>query len=130
MKQRPDKGKRDFARQLRRRATDAERLLWWQLRNRHASGCKFRRQYPVGAYIADFACLKHRLIIELDGGQHAECRAYDKERDAWFEQQGFTVLRFWDNYVLTHLDGTMETIWRALADRNPSAPRGRGQGLP
>ncbi len=108
--------KRGFARQLRHRSTDAERLLWRHLRSRRFAGFKFRRQEPVGAYIPDFVCYERRLIVELDGGQHADARAYDGRRDAWLADQGFRILRFPDNYVLTNLGGTLETIWLALEE--------------
>ena len=74
--------KRDFARRLRRRSTDAERLLWRHLRRRRLADFKFRRQEPVGTYVPDFVCYESRLIVELDGGQHADDRAYDERRDA------------------------------------------------
>ena len=108
--------KRDFARQLRRRSTDAERLLWRHLRGRRMADFKFRRQEPVGAYIPDFVCHECRLIVELDGGQHADERAYDERRDAWLASQGFRVRRFSDNYVLTNLEGALEAIWQALGE--------------
>jgi very-short-patch-repair endonuclease len=108
--------KRDFARQLRHRSTDAERLLWRHLRSRRFAGFKFRRQEPVGAYIPDFVCHEGRLILELDGGQHAGQRAYDERRDVWLASQEFRVLRFPDNYVLTNLQGAMERIWQTLAE--------------
>jgi len=132
--------KKAFARQLRHRSTDAEQMLWRHLRNRRFAGFKFRRQEPVGAYIPDFVCQRGGLVVELDGGQHAEQRPYDKRRDAWLVSQGFRVLRFPDNYVLTNLEGTLETIWRALGrDQDnkqrvtafpltlPSPTKGRGK---
>ena len=106
-------GKRNFARQLRHRSTDAERLLWRHLRNRRFAGFKFRCQDSVGAYIPDFVCHEGGLIVELDGGQHAGQCAYDERRGVWLASQGFRVLRFPDNYVLTNLEGTLETIRRA-----------------
>jgi len=108
--------KKDFARRLRRRSTDAERLLWRHLRSRRLADFKFRRQETVGAYVPDFVCYERRLIVELDGGQHADQRAKDERRDAWLAGQGFRVLRFPDNYVLTNIEGTLETIWRALGE--------------
>jgi len=108
--------RKDFARQLRRRSTDAERLLWKHVRGRRLEGFKFRRQQPVGSYIPDFVCYECRLIVELDGGQHVEQQAKDERRDAWLTSQGFRILRFPDNYVLTNLEGTLETIWRALRE--------------
>ena len=108
--------KKTFARQLRRHSTDAERLLWRHLRGRRLKGFKFRRQVPLGAYVPDFVCYEPRVVVELDGGQHVEQRAYDDRRDAWLASQGFRVLRFPDNYVLMNITGTLETIWRALSE--------------
>jgi very-short-patch-repair endonuclease len=105
------------ARQLRKNFTDAEQILWRTVRSRQLGGHKFRRQQPVGRYIVDFVCLEASLVIEVDGGQHAEIRqaAYDEERTAWVRQQGFRVLRFWDHEVLKQLDGVKEAIIKSLA---------------
>jgi very-short-patch-repair endonuclease len=92
---RTDRIQLERARRLRREMTDAERRLWAMLRGSQLEGAKFRRQVPIGRYIADFACFKSKLIVELDGSQHADS-AYDAERDAWLEAQGFRVLRFWN----------------------------------
>jgi very-short-patch-repair endonuclease len=102
------------ARELRRNPTEAERLLWGQLRFWQIDGYKFRRQQPLGNYIVDFVCFEKRLIIELDGGQHSEQLKYDFERDAWLRAQGFSVLRFWNNEVLQNLCGVKETILHRL----------------
>ena len=99
-----------FAAQLRTQSTDAEKRLWGALRNRQLAGYKFRRQFPIPPYIADFICLEMRLIIELDGGQHADAAAYDAARTAFLEQQGFRVLRFWNNDVLGNTEGVLEEI--------------------
>ncbi|WP_083487601.1 endonuclease domain-containing protein [Pseudoxanthomonas dokdonensis] len=96
--------KRDRARQLRRDMTTAERRLWGVLQKRQLDGCRFRRQHPIGRYIADFACLEVGLIVEVDGGQHMDARS-DRVRDAFLQEQGFQVLRFWNDEVLTNLDG-------------------------
>jgi very-short-patch-repair endonuclease len=96
------------ARELCRNLTDAETLLWKELRRR-ILGAKFRRQVPIGSYIVDFACLQRRLVIEVDGGQHLESAA-DTERDRWLRTQGFRVLRFWNNEVCQNLQGVLETI--------------------
>ena len=106
--------KKDFARQLRRESTDAERLLWRHLRGRCLAGFKFRRQEPVGRYVPDFMCYEGRLIVELDGGQHLDNLAYDEGRDAWLAKQGFRILRFPDNYALNNIDGVLQRIWQAL----------------
>src|SRR4029079_12797034 len=92
------------AQRLRREMTDAERKLWSVLRNRKLNGAKFRRQQPLGPYIADFVCQECRLIIEADGGQHAD-NASDARRTAFLESVGYRVLRFWNNDILTNLDG-------------------------
>ena len=107
---------RDRARALRAALTEGERKLWQRLRNRQLSGAKFRRQHPIGPYIVDFFCLEARLTIELDGSQHgeeAQARA-DERRTEYLQQQGYTVLRFWNEEVLDNLDGVLETITRNL----------------
>jgi very-short-patch-repair endonuclease len=98
------------ARQLRKNMTDAERALWRYLRLRQLDGHKFRRQVRIGPYVADFACLKAMLVIEVDGGQHAEARAYDSRRDDFMRGQGYRVVRFWNNDVLRNIDGVWQTI--------------------
>jgi very-short-patch-repair endonuclease len=103
-----------FARQLRRNQTDAENLFWSKLRNRALNGYKFRRQVPVGNYIADFLCIEAMLIVELDGGQHAEQQEYDQRRTHWLESQGFRVLRFWNNEVLLNIDGICDALLEAV----------------
>ncbi|GAB3648969.1 endonuclease domain-containing protein [Ramlibacter alkalitolerans] len=98
------------ARELRKDATDAEALLWYRLRNRQLLDLKFRRQRPIGNYIADFACLEIGLVVELDGGQHAEQLAYDAQRQNDMQALGFRTLRFWNHEVLTETDAVMEKI--------------------
>jgi very-short-patch-repair endonuclease len=103
------------ARKLRHNPTEAEKLLWRQLRFWQIGGYKFRRQQPLGKYIVDFICFEKRLVIELDGGQHAEQQMkYDSERDAWLIAQGFSVLRFWNDEVLKNIDGVEEVILSKL----------------
>ena len=102
------------ARRLRRDWTKAEARLWLCLRNRQLDGFKFRRQLPIDRYFADFACLEAKLIVELDGGQHADEAAYDAARTEVLEQAGFRVLRFWNHAVLTELDGVLHEISFAL----------------
>lgn len=99
-------------RSLRKNQTDAERKLWSILRNKQMDGLKFFRQYSVGSYILDFYCPKHKLAIELDGGQHGEekQRARDELRTNYLKQQNIRVIRFWDNEVLTNLEGVIEKI--------------------
>ena len=92
-----------FSRELRNSSTDAERLLWRHSRNSQLEGIKFRRQQPIEAYIVDFVSFDTRIVIELDGGQHAENKDYDKQRDACLRRNGFVVLRFWNNEVFETL---------------------------
>ena len=87
--------------------------MWSALRHRRLSRYKFRRQHPIGPYIVDFACTEHALVIELDGGQHAD-NAMDMRRTAWLEAQGWKVIRFWNNDVLANTNGVVETILRGL----------------
>jgi very-short-patch-repair endonuclease len=119
------------ARALRRNQTDAETRLWRHLRDRRFLGLKFRRQAPVGRYVADFLCLDLMLIVELDGGQHAE-NSKDRERTRALEAKGYSVVRYWNNDVLSntegvlaHLSGIRERRRVSLPHPNPS-PRGRG----
>jgi len=105
---------RDRARQLRRDQTDVESKLWFRLRARQLSGAKFRRQYPIGAFIADFCYYERRLVIELDGGHHAEHMDADQSRTDFFVSQGYRVLRFWNNEVIENIDGVLEQIAHTL----------------
>src|SRR5215213_8782374 len=98
------------ARRLRRNQTDAERTLWFRLRDRRLGGLKFRRQVPIDHYVVDFCCESARLIVELDGGQHAEQVEKDKARAAALEARGYLVLRFWNNEVLQNTHGVLEVI--------------------
>jgi len=104
-----------FARQLRKRMTEAESHLWRHLRRRNIGGHKFRRQHPMGPFFADFVCIEARLVIELDGGQHAEQTAYDFARDAWLRRNGYTVLRFWNHEVLGETEAVLAAIWSELS---------------
>lgn len=113
---------RAFAQDLRRNMTDSERRLWAGLRAEQL-GFKFRRQHPLGHYIADFACLSPKLIIELDGDQHRDAQRYDQKRDAFFRAQGFEVLRFPSNAPLMTLDGVLQAIFNHItALAAPAAP--------
>jgi len=105
---------RDRARQLRRNQTDVEGKLWSRLRARQLCGAKFRRQYPIGGFIADFCCYERRLVVELDGGQHAEHVDADQRRTDFFVSQGYRVLRFWNNEVIENIDGVLERIAHTL----------------
>ena len=105
---------RQRARKLRNSATDAERRLWQHLRLKQLGGFKFRRQVPIAGYIADFLCRELKLIVELDGGQHAEQSAYDKERTLELEAEGYRVLRYWNDDVLLRAFYVLEDILRTL----------------
>lgn len=113
---------RERARALRREMTDAERLLWHHLRARRFERLKFRRQKPLGRYIADFVCMELQLIIELDGGQHLQQSDYDARRDDWLRAQGFRVLRFWNHEALQQTEAVLEQIRLWVEQRQPSPP--------
>ena len=102
------------ARSLRANMTDAELRLWHRLRGKQIGGHRFRRQVPIGPYIVDFACVKARLVIEVDGGQHAAGAYLDAERTAWLQSRGYKVMRFWNTQVLQEMDGVLEAIYGAL----------------
>jgi very-short-patch-repair endonuclease len=101
---------------LRGTQTDAETVPWNRLRNRQVAGFKFVRQLPIGPYICDFVCRKRMIVIEVDGGQHAESRR-DVIRDRFLREQGYQVLRFWNNEVLGNIDGVLEMISAELRRR-------------
>jgi very-short-patch-repair endonuclease len=107
-------GTTGFAKQLRRNQTDAERVLWFRLRNRRLQGLKFKRQAPIDRYIVDFCCFDARLIIELDGGRHATRAVEDMNRTRILEAMGYLVLRFWNNDVLQNLEGVLDEILATL----------------
>jgi very-short-patch-repair endonuclease len=113
-----------YAKHLRNRSTDAERILWSHIRAKHLDGLKFRRQHPLGNYIVDFICLERKVIIELDGSQHAEpaIQEYDRERGNWLENEGYRVLRFWDNDVLMNTKGILEVIREHCLEHPPLHP--------
>ncbi len=108
-----DRGMRRRARGLRVRMTDAERKLWFALRDRRFAGFKFRRQVPIGRFIVDFVCFERRLVIEVDGGQHADSVA-DQKRDRWLAANEFRVMRFWNNDVLGNLEGVTVLLAEVL----------------
>jgi len=105
------------ARELRNNLTDAERRLWQKLQRRQIAAAKFRRQQPIGPFIVDFVCFEHRLIVEVDGGQHAQQVPYDEKRSRWLEAQGYRVLRFWNNDVLANTEAVAQSILEAVERR-------------
>jgi len=112
---------RGFARHLRREGTEAEKTLWRLLRDRRFADHKFRRQVPIEGYIVDFMCYAARLIVELDGSQHADS-ARDAERDAALMAQGFRILRIWNNELTDNLQGVLGAVWSALVAPPSSGP--------
>jgi very-short-patch-repair endonuclease len=115
------------ARYLRGHPTEAERRLWTVLRRRQL-GFRFRRQVPIRPFVADFVCLSERLIIEVDGGQHAARTASDQARTRWLEAQGLRVLRFWNSDVLENTTGVVQVIFQALGAPLPHPSPARGEG--
>jgi very-short-patch-repair endonuclease len=118
-----------FARAMRKAPTEAEKKLWWHLRHRlPVSNTHFRRQVRIGRYIVDFASHRTKLVIEIDGGQHAEQAAADATRTKFLEAEGYRVVRFWNNEVLTNIDGVLETIQSSLATTPTPDPSPQGGG--
>ena len=116
------------SRELRANATDAERKLWPSLSARKLRGARFNRQFPIGQYICDFVCREKRLVIELDGGQHAFSTEYDARRTAFLQAQGYKVLRFWNNEVLDNLEGVLVVIGQTLDNMPSPGPSRRREG--
>jgi very-short-patch-repair endonuclease len=118
---------RNRARQLRRQQTDVESKLWIRLRDRQLCGVKFRRQHPIGPYIVDFCCPDRGLVVELDGGQHAEHTSSDQARTRILNAEGYRVVRFWNHEVLNQADAILDEIVRLLSHPHPSLSlKGRG----
>jgi very-short-patch-repair endonuclease len=113
--------KRALAKQLRGQMTDAEQRLWYRLRAHRFHGLKFKRQAPIGPYVVDFICFEHRLIIELDGGQHAD-NATDRQRDDWLRREGYHVQRFWNHDVLRRTDSVLSEISDVLIQSDGLTP--------
>ncbi len=111
-----------LARDLRKYQTDAERVLWYRLRDHQLEGCEFRRQQVIGRYIADFLCLEPKLVIELDGGQHAERADQDEQRTRYLQSLGYRVLRFWNHDVLREPDSILEMIRDAIMSKQAPSP--------
>jgi very-short-patch-repair endonuclease len=121
---------------LRAEMTDAEKKLWRHIRARQINGHYFRKQVEIGDYVVDFCCLKSRLVIEVDGGQHDARAAQDEARTRWLNGQGYRVIRFWNNEVLQNIDGVLQEVVRALelprlrdvSHPHPNPPPIRGRG--
>ncbi|HEV2562950.1 MAG TPA: endonuclease domain-containing protein [Rhizomicrobium sp.] len=136
----PPRGRADRARELRANMTDAEKKLWDALRRKQVNELRFRRQYSLGPYFADFVCLPARLVVEMDGSQHGDEKQaeHDRRRTAWLQSQNFRVMRFLNRDVLKNLEGVVGTIERAMRDGPPpdvraqsartSAPSREGRG--
>ena len=120
---------KQFTKQLRRNMTDAEKLLWRHLRAHRLAGQKFRRQQPMGMYVVDFVHFGAGLIVEADGSQYSTS-THDAQRDAWLREQGFRVLRFWNNEILLNIEQVLAVIFEAMSDfplsPGPSPARGAG----
>jgi very-short-patch-repair endonuclease len=134
----PNEIKTERARRLRSQSTDAELKLWNRIRSRAINGYKLVRQEPIGPYVVDFVCRERRLIIEVDGGQHAT-DTRDAVRDEWLAAHRYRVMRFWNNDVLRNIDGVLQAIVTALAEdpphpdrapHDPTSPRKRGEVEP
>lgn len=123
---------RDLARTLRKNLTETETFVWKRLRYRQIGGFKFRRQHPLGPFIVDFVCLERKLVLELDGGQHAERVEADAFRTRWLEQQGYRVVRFWNHQPFQEWDAIEQELWRLLTEEgstpHPSSPPQGGRG--
>jgi very-short-patch-repair endonuclease len=115
------------AKQLRKEMTDAERAVWNAVRGRRLEGFKFKSQWSLGPFVVDFCCWERRLVVEIDGGQHNE--EVDRRRTEWLEEKGYRVIRFWNNDVLTNLEGVLQAILLALtSDPHPGPLPRAGEG--
>ena len=110
------------ARSLRKNMTDVERLLWQRLRDRQLGGFKFRRQHPIGPFFIDFVCLEKKLVVEVDGGQHAKNVEVDVKRSYYLKERGYRVLRFWNNEVLEESESVLSVILSSLLKDDPPHP--------
>lgn len=121
---------RHIARKLRKNMTDAEQLLWRHFRDRQLGGYKFRRQHPIGTFVVDFVCLEKKLVIEVDGGQHAKQLESDVRRSDYLKEKGYRVLRFWNNEVLQKSESVLSVILSSLNEEPPHPgplPQKRGE---
>ena len=111
-----------MARDLRNKQTEAEKMLWLKVRNLQLNGVKFRRQQPIGQYIVDFVSFEKKLVIEVDGGQHNESStaAQDSKRTLWLEDEGYKVIRFWNNEILENMEGVLTSIMEEISHPHPN----------
>ena len=116
------RGHSEPARRLRRNQTDAERVLWFRLRDRRLAGWKFKRQVPIDRFIVDFFCADGKLIVELDGGQHDKNREQDSDRTRILEAMSYLVLQFWNHDVLQNTNGVLEEILSTLPQQSFKPP--------
>ncbi len=107
-----------YAKRMRQAPTDAEAQLWRHLRAGRLIQHKFKRQQPIGGYIVDFVCFARKLVVEVDGGQHAEAKSHDDLRTAWLETQGFRVIRFWNDELLQRTELVLDEIIRVLNEQD------------
>jgi very-short-patch-repair endonuclease len=130
MKRQPSDRARGQAKELRREMTEAEKKIWYRLRSRQTEGYRFRRQVPLGRFIADFVCHEAKLIVEIDGGQHEPLSEQEMHRTRFLEGQGYRILRFWNNEVLQNPDAVQAVIARELRQVTPTQPSPiKGGGL-
>jgi very-short-patch-repair endonuclease len=115
------------SRELRKNATDAERLLWRHLRNRQLNGVRFNFQVPIGPFICDFVARTPKLIVEIDGGQHSFQAIQDARRTIFLEERGYRVIRFWNNDVLGNVEGVLSMIQEALVSAPPASREGKSR---
>ena len=116
------------SRELRTNSTDAERRLWRAIRNRQLGGMRFNRQVPIGPFICDFVARTPKLIIEVDGGQHALAADADARRTRFLQSRGYRAIRFWNNEVLENIEGVVEAILQVLEDMPSPSPPAGGRG--
>jgi very-short-patch-repair endonuclease len=118
---------RKFAKRLRKSLTDAETIMWSYLRRDRIEGMRFRKQHPIGPFVADFACVKAMLIVEIDGATHGsdEELAYDGRRTAFFRERGWHEMRFTNHAVYRNLDGVLEEVWIVARERAAKMPKRR-----